>query len=305
MNLSQTIDLFCYGTSSGAKKAWDTIGRKTNKLQYNADKKSWEHEDGSPLPGHLKGLRIPPAWKNVEYDPNPNASLLVKGQDVKGRTQSLYSEKFVKAQADAKFARIKELDAKFDKLQKEVKTDARNGNEEAAVLSLIMNTGIRPGSEQETGGAKKAYGATTLRTYHVTGDDEDNVRLKFVGKKGVNISVKVTDPEIARDLLYRRGSAEQRGPIFNTSASKLLDYTHSKDGGGFKTKDFRTLLGTRIATKLVESMKAPKTMKDYKKKVRDVADKVAKQLGNTRTVALQSYIHPAVFAKWRPNEQDS
>src|SRR6266446_2396593 len=28
MNLAQTIDLYCYGTSEGAKKAWDSIGRK-------------------------------------------------------------------------------------------------------------------------------------------------------------------------------------------------------------------------------------------------------------------------------------
>jgi DNA topoisomerase IB len=43
----------------------------------------------------------------------------------------------------------------------------------------------------------------------------------------------------------------------------------------------------------------PKSQKEYKKMVKDVATIVSKQLGNTPTVALQSYIHPAVFAEWR------
>jgi len=301
MNLSQTIELFCTGTSEGAKKAWDERGRTgkpSNSLVYNTEKKSWETPGGSKLPEHLKGIRIPPAWTNVEYASDPDADLLVKGEDVKGRRQAIYSARFVKANADAKFARIKELDDKFDKISAEVKSDADKGVEEAAVLRLIMHTGIRPGSENETGGAKKAYGATTLRSYHVTGD-EDNVRLKFVGKKGVNISVKVSDPEIKKDLLSRKEKAGLKEPIFNTSSGKLLEYTHSKDGGAFKTKDFRTLLGTRIATAMVSKMRSPKTEKDYKKSVREVADKVAKQLGNTRIVALQSYIHPTVFSQWR------
>src|SRR6267378_489183 len=119
MNLSQTIELFCTGTSEGAKKAWDERGRTgkpSNSLVYNTEKKSWETPGGSKLPEHLKGIRIPPAWTNVEYASDPDADLLVKGEDVKGRRQAIYSARFVKANADAKFARIKELDDKFDKI---------------------------------------------------------------------------------------------------------------------------------------------------------------------------------------------
>ncbi len=163
-----------------------------------------------------------------------------------------------------------------------------------------MATGIRPGGEGNTMAEKKAYGASTLKGSHVKGDNEDNVRLKFVGKKGVDISLKVTDKDVAKDLLARKAAAGSYGHLFETSSAKLLEYTHSKDGGSFKTKDFRTLLGTRTAQAEVDKVKrAPTTEKEYKKAVKAVATVVSKQLGNTPTIALQSYIHPAVFAKWR------
>ena len=39
--------------------------------------------------------------------------------------------------------------------------------------------------------------------------------------------------------------------------------------------------------------------KEYKKAVKFVATAVSKKLGNTPTIALQSYINPATFAAWR------
>jgi DNA topoisomerase IB len=43
--------------------------------------------DGSSLPKHIQKLRIPPAWKDVKYNPDPNGSLLASGKDAKGRQQ--------------------------------------------------------------------------------------------------------------------------------------------------------------------------------------------------------------------------
>ncbi len=43
----------------------------------------------------------------------------------------------------------------------------------------------------------------------------------------------------------------------------------------------------------------PTSMAEYKKRVMDVARQVSKKLGNTATIALQSYISPAVFSEWR------
>jgi len=229
--------------------------------------------------------------------------MLVKGRDAKGRDQRVYSDAHWAKAAEAKFARVNELRAKQKAVRKELDRDMKNPatQEEASCLRLIQATGLRPGSTSNTGAEKQAYGATTLEGRHVQVQG-DKVRLKFVGKKGVDLDIPVDDPVVARDLIARKAEAEARGKtskIFNTSQTKLSNYAHSKDGGGFKTKDFRTAKGTDIAARLVSQMKTPATTKEYKAAVLEVSKKVAAQLGNTPAVARQSYIDPAVFAGWR------
>ena len=265
---------------------------------YDKRSKTWKDKSGDPLPEHIP--RIPPAWVDVKVNRDPDADLLVVGKDSKDRRQAIYSDKFLQQNADAKFARIDELDKKYDGILKEVKDDIHAGRnvEEASCESLIMTTGIRPGSERDRGGEKQAYGATTLLGQHVVGN-EDNLHLQFTGKKGVDLDIPVSDKETARDLIERRSAAGKDGKIFNTDNEKLGDYTKARDGGGFKTKDFRTLLGTRTARETMKGMSKPTNEKEYKRSVRAVAKSVSAKLGNTPTVALQSYIHPGVFADWR------
>jgi len=254
-------------------------------------------------PNHIKELKVPPAWTDVKIAPNPKASLQVIGKDAAGRAQYVYSKKFQDSQAQAKFARIKELDAKFDKIRQEnqrnMKSDDPRVRDHAEAASLVMSMGIRPGSDADTGAKVKAYGATTLLGKHVV-QDGDSVRLNFVGKKGVKLDLPVEDRSIASMLKSRAKVSGADEPLFpQVSGSSLLDYTHTLNGGKFKTKDFRTLTGTREAMNQTKTMKAPTTEKEYKKSVMSVAKIVAAKLGNTPTVALQSYISPAVFSQWR------
>jgi len=278
-----------------------TEGGGGERAVYNKESKTWKHESGKKLPKHLRDIRIPPAWKDVRYTNDPKSSLYVVGVDAKGRQQAVYSEKWTEQQAAAKFARINELDKEEGQISKEVERDIRFGRnkEEASALRLIIKTGVRPGGEGDTGAEKKAYGATTLEGKHVVGDSPDNVRLKFVGKKGVSLDIPVADRVVAKDLLARRNASGPGGRIFDTDSKKVLDYTHSQDHGGFKTKDFRTLLGTRTAQNEVARMPAPSDERSYRVSVKAVAKTVSAKLGNTPVVALQSYIHPSVFSKWR------
>jgi DNA topoisomerase I len=257
---------------------------------------------GGNLPPHIAVLKIPPAWTDVRYSPDPDADLLAIGKDSKGRPQYVYSARFSASQAAAKFARIKELDAKFEAVRAQNMQARRSTDpkvrEPADCAALIMSMGIRPGSNADTKAKVKAYGATTLEGQHVV-VGEDGVRLRFTGKKGVAIDLPVTDPDIAKMLVDRKNRAGDAGRLFNTSDKELLDHVHSYDGGGFKTKDFRTLVGTRTAVDEVAKAAPPKNEKEYKRAVLNVAKIVSARLGNTPTVALQSYISPLAFAPWR------
>lgn len=256
--------------------------------------------DGSKLPSHITKLKIPPAWSNVQYSEDPKSDLLATGYDAKGRKQYIYNARFLESNAAAKFARIKELDSKFFEIEQEVEKDRKKKRlkEAADCLRLIMSTGIRPGSESDTKVAKKAFGATTLLGHHVV-ETEKGVSLEFTGKKGVDLSIPINDPDVASMLLERKKSAGADGRLFDVNEKRLLEYSGMMDGGGFKTKDFRTRLGTHIAMQAVHGMEKPTTEKEYKQAVKEVAIRVSKVLGNTPTVALQAYINPTVFAEWR------
>jgi DNA topoisomerase-1 len=259
--------------------------------------------NGAPLPSHIEKLKLPPAWKDVRYSDDPKSGLLAVGKDSKGRVQSVYSEEFSATQAAAKFARIEALRKEFDGIQKQNDTYRKSNNpkvrDSADCLSMIMKMGIRPGSETDTGAKLKAYGATTLEGRHVVKTDE-GVSLRFIGKKGVALDLPVTDKGLSDMLLARAEKSGTDGKLFPATTDKaLLDYVHTLDGGGFKTKDFRTNVGTSTAYDLVSKMPAPKTEAEYKKAVMAVAKDVSKRLGNTPVIALQSYISPTVFSEWR------
>lgn len=250
-----------------------------------------------------KELKIPPAWKNVKVNTNKEADLIATGIDEKGRTQYIYSENATMRAAEIKFARNKDL---IDKQDYIVKQNSENMfskdvsiSEPAHVMSLIHSTGIRPGSLKETGAKVQAFGATTLQGRHILVNGE-NVRLNFVGKKGVNIDIPVQDKNVAKMLIERKKISGDSGKLFKATDSDLRNYTKKLNGGGFKPKDFRTLKGTSTALQEVKGMKRFTNMNAYKKAVMGVAKKVSKILGNTPSIALKSYINPFVFTHLKP-----
>lgn len=251
-------------------------------------------------PEHIQALKLPPAWRDVKVSPDPKAALQAIGKDAKGRPQYVYSAAFSQSQTAKKFARIKKLDARFDKMMKQNDANLKSRDERtkqhAQVAALILDMGLRPGSERDTGAKEKAYGATTLEATHVIAKG-DETRLQFTGKKGVKIDLPVDNPALAKTL---REKARGGGQLFpRVSADSLGGYIKQLGGDEFKTKDLRTLKASRMANDLVSAAPVPTNETQYKKAVRIVAQAVSAKLGNTPTVALQSYINPVVFAPWQ------
>jgi DNA topoisomerase I len=257
-------------------------------------------EGGGAVPEHIASLKVPPAWTDVTYAQDPGAALLVTGRDSKGRRVFIYSEMHAQKQAALKFARISELDQKFQAVAKQNAALAKTPEKRdvADCLGLVMAMGIRPGSDRDTKAAKKAYGATTLEGQHVV-TEGDTTYLRYTGKKGVALNLPVPKAW-AKAIQERADKAGPSGRLFGGVTDAMLrDHVHTLDGGGFKTKDFRTHLGTSTAAELVETMEVPKTQAEYRKAVMEVAKKVSTVLGNTPVIALQSYINPSVFGAWK------
>ena len=248
----------------------------------------------------LESLKVPPAWKSVKLNSNPKADLQAVGVDRKGRKQAIYSAEHSERAAAEKFARLKEFTQELPKLRQRIEADINNKSippherEAAAVLSLIDKTGFRIGSDRETGAEKTAFGASTLKTNHVK-IEGDKVQFSFTGKKGVRINKTVHDSYLASILKDRLTT---RGRLFNVTDGQVRDYLRSRDGE-FKVKDFRTWKGTSVAIREIQKMRPPAEGKPFLKAQRLVAKKVARELGNTPTVALKSYIDPAAWSHWK------
>lgn len=241
-------------------------------------------------------LRIPPAWTDVFVSPDPDSPLQAVGRDAKGREQRIYSDAHHQAQAAAKFARIRELRNHHPAIEARAEADALAGDDTAGAVLLISRMGLRPGSDADTGAERKAYGATNLLAKHVEVDG-DTVRLRFVGKKGVDLDLSVRDGALARVVRPRLEGKAPGDRLLDTDERRARQYLAAL-APGFKLKDLRTLLGTVLAQRLVASMPVPSTRKQYTAQRREIARQVSARLGNTPAVALSSYIDPAVFGSW-------
>jgi DNA topoisomerase IB len=281
-----------FGEGSGGISNKDSV--------WMRDGKSLSAEDQS----RMKALGVPPAWTNVELNPDAKGDLQVVGKDSKGRDQYLYSAEHSERAAAEKFARLQEFNkvapAVRDIALKDMQnTDLNQGQRDtAAATALIAETGFRIGGTADTGADKQAYGATTLLGSHVVVDG-NNLRFEFTGKKGVEITKELDHPALAA-YISERQAANGDGALFKTTDAAVRDYFHSKAGDDFKVKDFRTWHATALALREVAKPPPPKTERQFKSQRLAVGKTVARFLGNTASVALASYINPAVFSSWHP-----
>jgi DNA topoisomerase I len=240
---------------------------------------------------------IPPAWTDVQVADDPTSDLQCIGRDGKGRAQYVYSAEHTERQAAAKFERIKKFHDEVHKLDESLVKDSKEDDTAAAVL-LMRKMGMRPGSEANTKAAKPARGATNLRVGDVRVTPGGKMKLDFTGKDGVHIVLTVTDPDIKDAIQSRLKDKDKDDRVFSTNEGRAASYMKSKTSG-FKLKDLRTYHANDRAAEHVATMAPPKTKAEFAKARNAVGDAVCAHLGNTRTMALNSYINPAIFSSWR------
>ena len=79
------------------------------------------------------------------------------------------------------------------------------------------------------------------------------------------------------------------------------EYIKRISGSDFTAKDFRTWAGTVNAFLAFKEVGLAETGTVAKKNIVEVLDKVAAQLGNTRTVCKKYYVHPVIISSYENN----
>jgi len=222
----------------------------------------------------------------IEYTKAPKgAEFAFVGTDSKGRTVRLYDDEHKQKVDKAKFRRLQSLEKKRPVIEARIKKDINSPDEEtretARAAYIILKTGLRPGTTQDTQGDVKAYGLTTLDANKVSVKD-GKVRFKFIGKKGVAIDKTVKDPTLAK--IVKEQKAKGNKELFPSATDSTLRNYVGKFGN-YKTKDLRTLYANEVAKKSAKQGKSKK----------EIIAKVADELQNTPGVAAGAYIEPKVL----------
>ncbi|SFG70699.1 DNA topoisomerase-1 [Palleronia marisminoris] len=246
----------------------------------------------------LDSLAVPPAYTDVWICPRPDGHLQATGRDVKGRKQYRYHENWTAYRAKRKYADLPSFGTHLPAIRRRIRRDLHNDAGDrafaiAAVLAMIDRLSLRVGHPEyaENG----AFGATTLRQRHVE-LRQDSLRLDFHGKGGTRIRRTLRDKRLAQ-VLHRLDdlpgatfvkwvdACGQMHEVTSTQVNELLHEITGEDG--YTAKTFRTWNGT------VSAMET--ALREESLTIKAMAEAAAETLGNTPTIARNSYIHPDVI----------
>lgn len=253
----------------------------------------------------IKKLVIPPAWEDVLIAEPENGHLQAVGRDDKDRKVYLYHETWNKLRNETKFLKQASFANILPALRKQVDQDldAEEMTKRkvlALVIRLLEETHIRVGNDFYAK-RNKTYGLSTFRTRHVKTTESD-IRFQFVGKKGKEHDIAVTDPQL---IALVNECEEIPGwdlfQFYDTDGTKdhvdsgmVNDYIHELSGDLFSAKDFRTWAASKIFFETLRDIGYEKEEKQNAKNIITAYDATAKELGNTRSVCRDYYVHPVM-----------
>ncbi len=261
-----------------------------------------DHE-GHPLDENKKdrarALVLPPAWTDVWICPDPKGHLQATGVDEAGRTQYRYHPDWRAHCEKVKFDDMLAFGKALPRIRRKVRAILEAPADQvdlatAAIVRLLDRGALRVGSKRHA--QSGAFGASTLFKRHVKTTDEDTIRLRFVGKGGKKQDISICDDSLAQAVAALQclpGQGLFDTPDGHVSSSRVNHFIREAGDGAFTAKDFRTWAGS------VEAVRALSRGADS---IKAISEAAAARLGNTPTIARNSYIHPRIVEMARDGE---
>jgi DNA topoisomerase I len=254
--------------------------------------------------GRIRSLAVPPAWTNVWIAGDPFSHLQATGRDARGRKQYRYHVAFTDDRAHHKFAELVAFAESLGQLRRRVDRDLRRGELThdrvvATVVRLLDVTSLRIGNA-EYARSNKSFGLTTLRNRHAVVRGS-TIHFEFRGKSAHDFDVTIDNQRLAKivrscqhlpgqQLFEYKTLDDSVRRVDSADVNEYLD-TYARPGATAKT--FRTWNATvHAADALFVATQHEDT--PSKMVLNAAIDQVADQLGNTRSVCRNSYVHPAV-----------
>ena len=257
----------------------------------------------------IRGLVLPPAWRNVWICPYDNGHLQATGYDKLNRKQYKYHVDWSKVRSQTKYFRLLQFGSMLPKIREAIEKDLRKQGlcqrkVLAIVVKLMERTFIRIGnsSYEKLYGS---YGLTTLRDKHVE-IKGSIIRFEFKGKKGVYQSIELRNKRLANLVKKCREIPGQElfqyyddnGKRHSIDSGMVNNYLREITGCDFTAKDFRTWAGSLCALRAFREIGPSTCATHAKRNIVRVVDSVSEQLGNTRSICKKYYIHPSLLTAY-------
>ena len=267
-------------------------------------------EHGAPIADEqtlerVRGLVIPPAWRDVWICPAPNGHIQATGIDEAGRKQYRYHDAWrarrdaAKFDAMVAFARL--LPALREEVARELAREKPDRDRVLAAAVRLLDRGFFRVGGEDYAGENGSFGLATICREHVTQRD-GTVVFDYPAKSGKRRVQAVVDPDVAavvRTLKRRRGGGEEllaykhRGRWRDVRSEEINAWLKDRTGQDVSAKEFRTWGATVLAAVgLAVSGRPNSTKAGRKRAVTRAVKEVADYLGNTPAVARSSYIDP-------------
>ncbi|HUG62126.1 MAG TPA: DNA topoisomerase IB [Methylomirabilota bacterium] len=253
----------------------------------------------------IRGLAVPPAYRDVRIAADPRAHLQAVGLDDMDRLQYRYHSEWEAVREATKADRLAIVLACLPRLRRAVARDLADRrlsrNKALAVAVALIDAGaIRVGCEVylKSSGSR---GAATLikRDVALVGD---TIRLGFKGKGGRDIACTVEDARLARAL--RRISKlpgrrllqylDEAGLPRRIGAADVNGYLRKVARRPISAKDLRMLSASAAAAERLVEMDPEPSQDRRRRQLAAVMSEVSRHLANTPAVVRKSYVHRLV-----------
>ena len=256
----------------------------------------------------IAAMRIPPNWSDVWICEDCNGHIQSTGRDARGRKQYIYHEAYTAYRQQAKFSKLADFAEALPHMREVIKRQLSlkqwtRQRMLALTVRLLDRAHLRIGSkhyEREN----ETYGLTTLRRKHVE-EAGKHLQLCFKGKSNKFRQVTIRNRQLAKLVkevaelpgyeLFRYRDTD--GTVRQLDSGDVNDYLHHHMGNQFTAKDFRTWGGTTLAVKFYPDALELQEQAARGRLEPKLVGLVATELGNTKSVCREYYIHPDVLAK--------
>ena len=260
----------------------------------------------------IRGLGIPPAWKDVWISPDPLGHLQATGIDAAGRKQYLYHERWRLRRDQEKFDRVLEFAATLPPVRAELLRllapgDLTRGRVLACAVRLLDLGFFRIGGE-EYAEENDSFGLATIQKRHVRLGPGCELTFDYPAKSGAQRVQTVIDAAaygVVAELKRRRGGGDELlaykrdGRWCDVTSAAVNELIRELTGGPYSAKDFRTWNATVLAAvSLAVSADVARSATGRKRAKSLAVRDVARYLGNTPAVCRASYIDPRVFDRF-------